>query len=209
MANRDQKGFIPYVHLSGRPITTREVLVLASGAGPLSAGSFVKQTAAKDEWQAAAAGDAIDSLAMGFRYTDPTTGKDTRSTFLPSGLTYTHDSPRPLGGVYMTIVEDAFNCEYIGQLDAALTAPTTAETLNYDLVQTAADALTTGSGQEINAGSAAVASAQLRGIRYAKPSESDKAFGDDLTLTHGHLIVRINKSESDPAQTATAVGKPT
>lgn len=206
MANTDLKGFAPYRHQSGRPVTTRDVLCKAAGlSANTHAGSFVKQLANLDEWDIASAGNAIDSLCVGFKYPDPVTGVEIRSTYLPSTVSYTHTGARPALGVYMTIVDDAFNCEFIGQLSGALVAPTTAETLNFDVVQTATDTAST-SGQEIDSTTAATTTAQLRGIRYHKPIGEDNARGDDTTAAHAKLIVRINESESDPSQTATAVG---
>lgn len=208
MANLDQKGFYP-VEGSGRPIRTREVLWEHTSATACHAGSFVKQLAGTDEWVIAAAGDAIDSLVLGWRYIGAD-GKEVRSVWLPTGAgAYTYptggQSPKPTTGTYATIVDDAFNARFIGQLDGALTDAPKAETLNFDLVQTAADTAAT-SGQEINASSGATSSAQLRGVEYYKPLPKDAAYGNDTTLTHAKLVVRINESESDPAQTTTAVG---
>lgn len=204
MANDDNKGFVPYQHESGRPIVTKERRVASgytTGTGGIHKGSLVKE-AADATWELAAPGDAVDSVAMGFRYTDPTTGMEIRSDFLPDGITYTGTGVYPKDGSYMTIVDDAFHVDYIGQLDGAIAAPVDEkETLNFDMVQTAADTRFT-SGQEIDASSADDASAQLRGrFFYENPK-------NDPTLTHAKLIVRINESQSDPAQTTTAVGTP-
>ncbi len=204
MANPNVPGFAVYRHRSGRAITTREVLVLHTGVA-IHKGSFVKQSANTDEWTICAAGDAIDSLALGFRYRD-SNNREVQSDWLPASITHTaYTEARPADGIYMKIVDDAFNVDFVGQLNAALTAPVTAETLNFDIVQTNSETAAA-SGQEIAASTAATTSAQLRGVRYFKPFPEDAALADDLTLTHARLVVRINESESDPAQTTTAVG---
>lgn len=192
MPNVQITGFIPSRMVGGGPTSQKRGRVLTNNTTAIFLYDALDVTSAGDYVVAAAANNAVASVAMGASYVN-TSGIRVEAKFLPAATLYTSTGIDPDNASYVSVVEDELRTEFLCSIDEAVALTNLNNTAQMVL---GTGSTTTGlSGHELDATSIGTTNTfPWRVVEFLlKGPTSDPDAAD------AHVFARINRSLTTPA----------